>query len=316
AVTAQGRSPLPEIAAPDLPTSREGRLVRASAHLRRGPPRRAASAMRGRQAGPRGRGAALLPLCGAAAAVLLFLAQGPMGWVGCSQQHPGRRGGGGRCGPVARGAVEVHEIRSRIKEDQGKSWIELNIGQMGHTANITWARHLEGARRDRLVDVSQRRRRLGEVHSPRRRGRGLGHHGLHVGREQNNSRLAPSPKRSWSAAGSRPKKRPGRTARSRPPGAPRSRPSASRPRTCRLRWSRSSGATARSTGRPSRRCGPTTSEASGVPAACPPRSPGSGPPLPPSFAPLLLSCRGAPERLCSRAARPSSSPMPCSSWRL
>ncbi|CAK0829985.1 unnamed protein product, partial [Prorocentrum cordatum] len=184
AVTAQGRSPLPEIAAPDLPTSREGRLVRASAHLRRGPPRRAASAMRGRQAGPRGRGAALLPLCGAAAAVLLFLAQGPMGWVGCSQQHPGRRGGGGRCGPVARGAVEVHEIRSRIKEDQGKSWIELNIGQMGHTANITWARHLEGARRDRLVDVSQRRRRLGEVHSPRRRGRGLGHHGLHVGREQ------------------------------------------------------------------------------------------------------------------------------------
>ncbi|CAK0829987.1 unnamed protein product [Prorocentrum cordatum] len=272
--------------------------------------------MRGRQAGPRGRGAALLPLCGAAAAVLLFLAQGPMGWVGCSQQHPGRRGGGGRCGPVARGAVEVHEIRSRIKEDQGKSWIELNIGQMGHTANITWARHLEGARRDRLVDVSQRRRRLGEVHSPRRRGRGLGHHGLHVGREQNNSRLAPSPKRSWSAAGSRPKKRPGRTARSRPPGAPRSRPSASRPRTCRLRWSRSSGATARSTGRPSRRCGPTTSEASGVPAACPPRSPGSGPPLPPSFAPLLLSCRGAPERLCSRAARPSSSPMPCSSWRL
>ncbi|CAK0829989.1 unnamed protein product, partial [Prorocentrum cordatum] len=134
---------------PDLP-----RRAARQSFVRRGPPRRAASAMRGRQAGPRGRGAALLPLCGAAAAVLLFLAQGPMGWVGCSQQHPGRRGGGGRCGPVARGAVEVHEIRSRIKEDQGKSWIELNIGQMGHTANITWARWKEHGATDSWMSVN------------------------------------------------------------------------------------------------------------------------------------------------------------------
>jgi len=47
----------------------------------------------------------------------------------------------------------VHEIRSKIRESQGKSWVELNIGQMGHTANITWASITEHDATDAWVQL-------------------------------------------------------------------------------------------------------------------------------------------------------------------
>ncbi|CAK0795678.1 unnamed protein product, partial [Prorocentrum cordatum] len=116
----------------------------------------AASAMPAGQGRARARGGVLLAL-GGASALLAIHAQAPSAWVGASWPQPRAwapsRGGGSRDGPMTRRAVEVNKIRSRIKEDQGKSWIEFNIGQMGHTANVTWAKFTEYDATDSWVQV-------------------------------------------------------------------------------------------------------------------------------------------------------------------